>query len=43
MIIVSAGFALAAIISRRVIGRAAGIVLLCAYAGYMVYLLAFSG
>ena len=43
MIIVSAGFALAAIISRRVIGRASGIVLLCAYAGYMVYLLAFSG
>lgn len=43
MIIVSAGFALAAIIGRRVIGRAAGIVLLCAYAGYMVYLLAFSG
>jgi cation:H+ antiporter len=38
MIAVSVAFALAIIIGRRVISRLAGILLLCAYAGYMVYL-----
>ncbi len=38
MIAVSAGFAVLAIVGRRVIGRAAGIILLCSYLGYMVYL-----
>ena len=42
MIAVSAGFASAALIGRCVIGRTAGILLLCVYAAYMVYLLAFS-
>ncbi len=43
MILVSAAFAFVAIIGRRVIGRAGGVFLLCAYIGYMVYLLAYSG
>ncbi|MHC4461479.1 MAG: calcium/sodium antiporter [Planctomycetota bacterium] len=38
MIAVSAGFAFLAVIGRRVIGRAGGIILLCSYVGYMVYL-----
>ena len=38
MIAVSAGFAVLAVLGRRVIGRAAGIILLCSYVGYMVYL-----
>ena len=38
MIAVSVAFALAIIIGRRVIGRLAGILLLCAYAGYVIYL-----
>jgi cation:H+ antiporter len=42
MIIVSIGFACAVLIGRRSIGRTSGIVLLCGYAVYMVYLLAFS-
>ncbi|MHC4749738.1 MAG: calcium/sodium antiporter [Planctomycetota bacterium] len=39
MIIVSAAFAVAVIIGRRVIGRVCGILLLCAYVGYVIYLL----
>lgn len=39
MIAVSVAFAAAVIISRRVIGRLCGILLLCAYVGYVVYLL----
>ncbi len=39
MIAVSAGFALAAIVGRRVIGRISGMLLLLAYVGYIVYLL----
>jgi len=39
MIAVSAGFAAAAFIGRRVIGRMGGIVGLCVYVGYVVYLL----
>lgn len=42
MILVSAAFASVAIIGRRVIGRAGGVFLLCAYIGYMVYLLGYS-
>ena len=42
MIIVSAGFASLALIGRRVIGRAAGIVLLSGYAGFIVYLLVYT-
>ena len=43
MIIVSAAFAAAVLIGRRVIGRAGGTLLLCGYIGYMVYLLVYSG
>ena len=43
MIIVSAAFASAALLGRRIIGRAGGTLLLCGYVSYMVYLLAFSG
>lgn len=39
MIGVSIGFAVAAIIGRRVIGRFSGAVLMATYAGYLVYLL----
>jgi len=39
MIIVSVVFAGAVIIGRRVIGRVSGILLLCAYIGYVIYLL----
>ena len=38
MIVVGAGFAVLAVLGRRVIGRKAGIILLCSYVGYMVYL-----
>ena len=38
MIAVTVAFALAIVMGRRVIGRLAGILLLCAYAGYVVYL-----
>ncbi len=39
MIVVSVAFAFVAIIGRRIIGRAGGMLLLCGYAGYMVYVL----
>ena len=39
MITVSAVFTAAVIIGRRVIGRMGGIVLVCMYVGYIVYLL----
>jgi cation:H+ antiporter len=42
MVIVSAAFVVAAIAGRKVIGRIAGILLLCGYVAYMVYILAFS-
>jgi len=42
MIAVSAAFAALAILGRRVIGRLAGTLLLCGYAGFIVYLLAYS-
>ena len=42
MIIVSAGFVAIAVLSRRIIGRLGGTVLLCGYIGYIVYLLAWS-
>ena len=38
MIVVGVGFAVLAVLGRRVIGRKAGIILLCSYVGYMVYL-----
>ena len=41
MIIVSAAFAFAAMIGRR-IGRVDGALLLCGYGGYMVYLLGYT-
>jgi cation:H+ antiporter len=43
MIIVTAGFALVAILGRRKIARPAGALLLCGYIAYILYLLAFSG
>ena len=42
MIVVSAGFASLALVGRRIIGRAAGIVLLSGYAAFIVYLLVFT-
>ena len=39
LIAVSAGFAVAAIVGRRVIGRVCGTLLLLTYVGYLVYLL----
>ena len=39
MIAVSAAFASLAIVGRRVIGRLGGILLLCGYVGYMLYVL----
>ena len=42
MIAVSAGFASLAIVGRRVIGRLAATLLLCGYAGYMLYVLVFT-
>ena len=43
MIIVSAAFALAVVIGKNIIGRISGILLLCGYVGYLVYLIGFSG
>ncbi len=43
MIIVSAAFALAVIIGKRTIGRISGILLVCGYGGYLVYLFVYSG
>ncbi len=43
MIVVSVAFALTVILGRRIIGRIGGILLLCGYAGYLVYLFRFSG
>jgi cation:H+ antiporter len=43
MIAVSAGFAVLVVLGRRVIGRAGGVILLCTYLGYMVYLFAYTG
>ena len=42
MIGVSAAFAALAVLGRRIIGRAGGILLICGYAGYMLYLFAYS-
>ena len=42
MVAVSAGFALAIIAGRRVVGRFSGVLLLGTYAAYLVYLLAFT-
>ena len=42
MVIISAAFAGAALIGRRFISRASGVLLLCSYIGYIVYLLAYS-
>jgi len=42
MVIISFAFAGAAVIGRRIIGRAAGALLLCGYVAYIVYLLAYS-
>ena len=42
MIIVTAAFASIALIGRRIIGRAGGMLLLCGYVAYMIYLLAYS-
>ena len=38
MIIVSAAFALAVLLGKRIIGRVSGTLLLCGYVGYLVYL-----
>ncbi len=43
MIIVSAAFALTVILGKHIIGRISGILLLCGYVGYMVYLIGYSG
>lgn len=43
MIIVSAAFALAVFLGKHIIGRISGILLLCGYVGYMVYLFGYSG
>jgi cation:H+ antiporter len=42
MVIVSAAVVVAAIAGRKIIGRIAGTLLLCGYAAYIVYLLAYS-
>jgi len=39
MVVVSAAFAAAIIISKRVIGRVCGSLMVCAYVGYIIYLL----
>ncbi|MHC4204619.1 MAG: calcium/sodium antiporter [Planctomycetota bacterium] len=39
MIVISAAFAAAVIIGRRVLGRVCGSLLVCAYIGYVIYLL----
>ncbi len=43
MIIVSAAFALAVLLGKRIIGRLSGTLLLCGYFGYLVYLFGYSG
>ena len=43
MIIVSAAFALSVILGKHIIGRISGILLLCGYVGYLVYLFGYSG
>jgi cation:H+ antiporter len=43
MIIVSAAFALAVLLGKRIIGRLSGTLLLCGYVGYLVYLFGYSG
>ncbi len=43
MIIVSAAFALAIVLGRRIISRLSGMLLLCGYVGYLVYLFGYSG
>ncbi len=43
MIIVSAAFALAIVLGKRIIGRISGTLLLCGYFGYLVYLFGYSG
>ncbi len=43
MIIVSAAFALAIVLGKRIIGRISGTLLLGGYVGYMVYLFGYSG
>ena len=42
MIAVSAGFAVLAVVGRRIITRLAGTLLLCAYVGFIVYLLVYT-
>ena len=42
MVGVSAGFALAAVAGRRVVGRFSGTLLLGTYVGYLIYLLTFT-
>ncbi len=42
MIIVSAGFISVALLGRRIIGRTGGVILLCGYVSYIVYLLGYS-
>jgi cation:H+ antiporter len=43
MIIVCMAFALAVLLGKRIIGRLSGTLLLCGYAGYLVYLFGYSG
>ena len=43
MIIVSAAFALAVLLGKRIIGRVSGTLLLCGYLGYLMYLFGYSG
>jgi cation:H+ antiporter len=43
MIIVSAAFALAVLLGKRIIGRLSGTLLLCGYFVYLVYLFGYSG
>ena len=42
MIIISGGFILMALVGRRIIGRFSGVLLLCGYFGYTVYLLGYT-
>jgi len=42
MVVVSAGFAIIAILGRRTIGRVGGVILVCGYIGYIVYLLGYT-
>ncbi|MHC4728077.1 MAG: sodium:calcium antiporter [Planctomycetota bacterium] len=43
MVAIGVAFALAVIIGRRIINRLSGILLLCGYFGYLVYLFGYSG